>query len=84
MSRMAEIHADLGTIHAILLGQRKVAQTNGDNAESGGEDHWYSRVDCINDLLLELEAAGVVWPDNVVDISPQSAWDKGQEVWSHD
>lgn len=90
MSRMSEVHDDLASIHAILLGQRKVAQAQKDYYSPNADvqhceyTEWSARVACIDDLLLEFEAAGVVWPDNVVDISPQSAWDKGQEVWSHD
>jgi hypothetical protein len=33
-------------------------------------DRLESRIDCIDDLLLEFEAAGVVWPDNIVSIHP--------------
>lgn len=75
MSRMSEVHQDLESIHQILLGQRKVAQDLADKHE-----HWndveccrwkeqVARVQCIDDLLLEFEAAGVVWPDNVVELN---------------
>ena len=73
MSRMSELHADLGTIHSILLGQRKLAQ---DQINLYRKTNNYSlcgdclvRVETINDLLLEFEAAGVVWPDNVVSLN---------------
>lgn len=71
MSRMSELHADLGTIHQILLGQRKVASTL--FKRTGGavtEVECQARLDCIDELLLEMEAAGVVWPDNIVSITP--------------
>jgi hypothetical protein len=69
MSKLAEVHDDLSTIHAILLGQRQVAQNAmkscGFNRVESAIQH--AKIETINDLLLEIEAAGVVWPDNVVD-----------------
>lgn len=60
---------ELKTIHQILLSQRQVAS---DNAKSSAglltSMAWGHRVEVINDLLLEIEAAGVVWPDNVVEL----------------
>jgi len=73
MSRMSELHDDLSIIHTILLGQRKVAQIGLDRA-TARNDHenvltiWQVRIECINGLLLEFEAAGVVWPGNVVSL----------------
>ena len=74
MSRMSEVHQDLEAIHQILLGQRKVAALNTSKSTSSPDayTYWNSKVGCINDLLLEIEAAGVVWPDNVVDIGGMS------------
>lgn len=76
MSHMSEVHQDLESIHNILLGQRKVAQ---DQINKLTESHktvllsvvqgLESRIECINDLLLEFEAAGVVWPGNVVELN---------------
>lgn len=82
MSRMSEQHDDLSTIHAILLGQRKVAQ---DKIKEGGafSTFWRTRRDAIDDLLLEIEAAGVVWPDNVVELNVQESWDQGKPVFYH-
>lgn len=78
MSRMSEQHDDLSTIHAILLGQRKVAIEESFKAERAGKltkhvQELIDRANTITDLLLEIEAAGVVWPDNVVslDLQPQ-------------
>ena len=71
MSRMSEVHNDLASIHAILLGQRKVATNHKKNLYMGGSNDFIevnARINCINNLLLEFEAAGVVWPDNVVSI----------------
>jgi hypothetical protein len=72
MGRMGDAHQDLMSIHQILLGQRKVAydtaldlKIRGCKVEAIGYD---IKVGTINDLLLEFEAAGVVWPDNVVSI----------------
>lgn len=73
MSRMSELHDDLTSIHQILLGQRKVAQDQVDSYDTGGESEASIRVSCINDLLLEFEAAGVVWPDNVVSLDTVTA-----------
>lgn len=75
MSRMSEQHDDLTTVHAILLGQRKVAQ---DKLNEGGafSTFWRTRRDAIDDLLLEFEAAGVVWPDNVVEGDFTKCWPK--------
>lgn len=81
MSRMSELHADLVAIHQILLGQRKVASDNLRVARLNTPlevSMYMSRIECIDDLLLEFEAAGVVWPsvttdgrkpDNVVSIN---------------
>jgi hypothetical protein len=67
MSRMSERYDDLLTIQRILLGQRKVQQdlikSCGYGTMSGN-----ARIECINDLLLEFEAAGIVWPGNVVSL----------------
>ena len=74
MSRMSELHDDLTSIHQILLGQRKVAQDGADKTRMNSDVEpaihamWTGRIECINDLLLEFEAAGVVWPDNVVSL----------------
>lgn len=78
MSRMSQLHDDLSTIHAILLGQRKGAQRKIDAMikswgmpiceKSAMFSIFLERAQCIDDLLLELEAAGVVWPDNVVGL----------------
>lgn len=65
MSRMSELHDDLETIHAILLGQRQQAVLNYQNS---GESFYQGTIRCIDDLLLEFEAAGIQWPDNVVEI----------------
>ncbi|QHJ81934.1 MAG: hypothetical protein [Bacteriophage sp.] len=70
MSRMSELHDDLSTIHSILLGQRQVATLKLAEAKAHTPldvQHWTGRIECINDLLLEIEAAGVVWPGNVVE-----------------
>lgn len=72
MSRMSEAHQDLETIHNILLGQRKVASDALIKlANNGGtqydSDRLNHKLDVIDDLLLEFEAAGVVWPGNVVE-----------------
>lgn len=77
MSAMSELHQDLSTIHAILLGQRRVAQIGAKclgalvqpSAQAQIEAIEYrARVEAINDLLLEFEAAGIVWPDNVEEL----------------
>lgn len=91
MSLMSELHDDLSTIHAILLGQRQVAMdvvTKHNMADSIKDRLPYpallmmrARVQCIDDLLLEFEAAGVVWPDNVVELSPG---DVKLEPWERD
>lgn len=67
MSRMSELHDDLAQIHVILLGQRKVAA---DRMKSFGYGTFadINTVEVIDDLLLEFEAAGVVWPDNIVEL----------------
>lgn len=76
MSRMSEQHDDLSTIHAILLGQRKVAKDAFDQAINNGAVQgakvYAYRIGCIDNLLLEIEVAGVVWPGNVVslDVDP--------------
>lgn len=71
MSRMSELHDDLSTIHAILLGQRKAATDRikvTSYYDTFTMDALEHRIDVIDDLLLEFEAAGVVWPDNVVSL----------------
>ena len=69
MSRMSDCAQDLESIHNILLGQRKVASDNAKNANGPlAKAAFYQRVEVIDDLLLEFEAAGVVWPGNVVDL----------------
>lgn len=74
MSRMSELHDDLTHIHQILLGQRKVAADAVDRLVKAGSQNQYTydllnrKIDVIDDLLLEIEAAGVVWPDNVVEL----------------
>jgi len=73
MSRMSEQHQDLSTIHAILLGQRKVAQDHADRAWTEAiKNLWLEHVETFDNLLLEIEAAGVVWPDNVVELNAQT------------
>lgn len=73
MSRMSEMYDDLTSIHQILLGARKLAVHGKDmtsmNADVNPTDHgiWTGRLAAIEDLILEFEAAGVEWPDNVVD-----------------
>lgn len=73
MSRMSELHDALGTIHTLMLGARKLAVHGVDmtsmNADVNPVDHaiWTGRLAAIEDLILEFEAAGVEWPDNVVD-----------------
>ena len=69
MSRMSELHADLGEIHAILLSQRKVAQDTYERSKGDAfmRNRWITRIECIDDLLLEFEAAGVVWPSVTTD-----------------
>lgn len=60
---------ELKTIHQILLGQRKVAQNLMTNLISGESKLYQAgKVVAIDNLLLEIEAAGVVWPDNVVSL----------------
>ena len=94
MSIMSELHQEasdneryLESIHNILLGQRKVAQGRIDSLSRMGSRNpenyrdFNTRIACISDLLLEFEAAGVVWPDNVVTLdtvtSPlASGWGK--------
>lgn len=93
MSRMSEQHDDLSTIHAILLGQRQGAQRKVDSMSRQwglaicGKSAMFSlfleRIQTIDDLLLEFEAAGVVWPDNVVELSVQESWDQGKPVFYH-
>lgn len=69
MSRMSEVHDDLTTIRSIMLGQRKVAHDSIPHGEDITEKcYLQGRVDAINDLLLEFEAAGIQWPDNVVTL----------------
>ena len=91
MSIMSKLHQEasdnkgyLESIHNILLGQRKVAQGRIDSLSLMGSRNpenyrdFNTRIACINDLLLEFEAAGVVWPsvttdgrkpDNVVELN---------------
>jgi hypothetical protein len=84
MSRMSELHDDLSTIHTILLGQRQVStdvfNSIDPKKEPFGRNLWASRIECINDLLLEIEAAGVVWPGNVVqlNVEPETLRNNGQ------
>lgn len=68
MARMSDCAQDLESIHNILLGQRQVAQNALKSASWGMYDRLSCRIECINDLLLEFEAAGVVWPGNVVSL----------------
>ena len=74
MSRMSELHDDLSQIHAILLGQRKVAikQARAFSINADVDPSPFAKalgmVECIDNLLLEFEAAGVVWPDNIVEL----------------
>ena len=74
MSRMSEVHQDLVSIHQILLGHRKVAQKLWDKTHVNSTNKMWlgGKIVCIDDLLLEIEAAGVNWPDNVVDIGSVS------------
>lgn len=74
MSRMSEVHQDLESIHQILLGQRKIATLSARAAAINADvdlasfAKYLGQVECIDNLLLEFEAAGVVWPDNVVQL----------------
>lgn len=68
MSVMSEVHDSLCQVHAVLLGQRAIA--NLAHSQQADPTSQLSlmlvvRIDTINDLLLELEAAGIVWPDNI-------------------
>lgn len=75
MSVMSEVHQDLETIHNILLGQRKILRDQHKKImEQSGlfKDELRFKVDCINDLLLEFEAAGIEWPSNVVELNAQT------------
>jgi hypothetical protein len=79
MSRISEQHDDLSTIHAILLGQRKVIVKQRENAYMNGAmnlSDYNTRIEVIDNLLLEFEAAGVVWPDNVVEGDFTKCWPK--------
>lgn len=72
---MSDQHQDLESIHNILLGQRKVAQDALTRLVKSGSHNQYTydllnrKVDVIDDLLLEFEEAGVVWPTNVVELN---------------
>jgi len=72
MSRMSEVHQDLESIHNILLGQRQVAinALRRFNALKEGPsiNDLRTKIQVIDDLLLEFEFAGVVWPGNVVSL----------------
>lgn len=78
MSRMSELHhtlsqacEDLTHIQQIMLGQRKVAQDHLVEARKHTPLEvplYMARIECINDLLLEFEAAGVEFPTNVVTL----------------
>jgi len=68
MSKLSEVHDDLTTIHAILLGQRQVAMINAQTGKHGSMAQWEHRMEVIDDLLLEFEAGGIVWPGNVVEV----------------
>lgn len=72
MARMSDCAQDLESIHNILLGQRKVAQDQFNKLHHSQQPRqsieWGARIQCIDDLLLEFEAAGVVWPGNVVSL----------------
>ncbi len=74
MARMSDCAQDLESIHNILLGQRQVAtdQLKNTLCHSRSALVLSGRIQCIDDLLLEFEAAGVVWPDNVVSLNE---WD---------
>lgn len=73
---MSDIHQEihdledhLTHIQQIMLGQRKVAQDNLVEARKNTPLEvplYMARIECINDLLLEFEAAGVEFPTNVV------------------
>jgi hypothetical protein len=66
---MSDAHQDLESIHNILLGQRQVATIALKEAQANTPlevPSYTARIECIDDLLLEFEAAGVVWPTNVV------------------
>lgn len=81
MSRMSEAHQDLESIHNILLGQRQVAANTLARVAITGTSgeiikELSDRVQTINNLLLEIEAAGVVWPDNVVEADFGKCWPK--------
>lgn len=69
---MSDAHQDLESIHNILLGQRKVITIQRNNAYMNGSMElgvYDARIQVIDDLLLEFEAAGVVWPGNVVELN---------------
>ena len=75
MSHMSDFAQDLESIHNILLGQRQVAADNLRAARLNTPlevSMYMSRIECIDDLLLEFEAAGVVWPGNVVELNAQT------------
>jgi hypothetical protein len=67
MSVMSEVHSDLCQVHTILLQQRAIANLALNKQAKGSELALMLsvRIDCLNDLLLEFEAAGIVWSDNV-------------------
>lgn len=79
MSHMSELHDDLGTIHRILLGQRLLLTKQREGAYMGGHNdlyHWDSKIEVIDNLLLEIEAAGIKWPTNVVEGDFTKVWPK--------
>lgn len=67
---MSDVHQDLGSIHNILLGQRQVLHNQRQSAYMGGSNDFAvvdAKIETIDNLLLEFEAAGVVFPSNVVE-----------------
>lgn len=65
MGRMSDVHQDLESIHQILLGQRKVLATTKVPGFWANRE-LAARIETIDNMLLEFEAAGIQWPDNVV------------------
>lgn len=78
MSVMSEAHQDLESIHNILLGQRKVQDAIVWDVKMDELQRCLAaaKVTCINDLLLEFEAAGIVFPTNVVEGDFTKCWPK--------
>lgn len=97
MSIMSDIHQEIAegrdqleTIHNILLGQRQVAALAlkaQPRVSFHQADMLERKIEVIDDLLLEFEAAGVVWPTNVVELNTvtgptvQEVWDCGGQVY---